>query len=135
MLRVLGHDCDGEEIEEFRILRAPFSMEIESWDEEPDVDPRFYCAVVGIDNKPYLISVYDDYNSTYIRKYEKIPEADNIPIRIKDIGKSENYEVAINGITRDAWFYDRDREKIRKTLNKYLSNKINIKNKDDDFER
>lgn len=56
-----------------------------------------------------MISSYDEYNSKYIRKYEKIPENERIPIRIKDIGQCEKYEVARDGITLNEWFYDRDR--------------------------
>ena len=42
MGEVLGFDCDGYEIVEFRILRFPFSADIENWDEEVGVDPSFY---------------------------------------------------------------------------------------------
>lgn len=93
MERVIGYDCDGEEIEEFRILRFPFSSEIEDWNEEPNIDPRFYCAVVGFDNSAHLISVYDDYNTEYIRKFEKICENEEVPTVVKNINECKNYEV------------------------------------------
>ena len=70
MDEVLGFDCDGYEIEEFRILRFPFSADIENWDEEVGVDPRFYCIVKRDNGENVLVSVYDDYLSRYIRRYE-----------------------------------------------------------------
>ena len=36
MSEVLAYDCDGNEIEEFRVLRFPFSEEIDNWDEDPE---------------------------------------------------------------------------------------------------
>ena len=60
MDEVLGFDCDGYEIEEFRILRFPFSADIENWDEEVGVDPRFYCIVKrDIDIWLYCIAGFD----------------------------------------------------------------------------
>ena len=69
---VLGYDCDGNEIKEFRILRFPFSADIENWDEESKIDPRFYCLVRSSNGETLAISVYDDYNCEQIRKYEKL---------------------------------------------------------------
>ena len=113
--KILAYDCDGEEVEEFRILRYPFSAEVENWEEEPNVEPRFYCAITGENGKNYLISVYDDYHTEAIRKFEKIKE-DKIPTKVKSINEDTNNEVAINGITGSGWYYDRDKETLKKEL-------------------
>lgn len=117
---VLGYDCDGEEIEEFRILRFPFSAYIENWEEEPGVDPRFYCPVRANDGKSYLISVYDDWFHEQIRKYEKLGKSEIIPIKIKSIEEAKHYEVAFNGITKAEWYYDRDRKALKEKLEMLL---------------
>lgn len=119
MSEILAYDCDGNEIEEFRILRFPFSSNIENWNEEPNIDPRFYCAIKGSDNKSYLISAYDEYNANAIRNYEKIEKTHPIPIKIKTIDEASNYEVAFDGITGMPWYYDRDRSKVREKLDNY----------------
>lgn len=113
---VLGYDCDGEEIEEYRILRFPFSAYIENLEEEPGVDPRFYCPVRTNDGKSYLISVYDDWFCNRIRRYEKIGETEGIPIKIKNIEEAVHYEVAFDGITKKEWYYDRDRDDLKEKL-------------------
>lgn len=94
MEKVLGYDCDGREIYEYRILRSIFSNDIDIEDLE-DADPRMYCAVVANDGKAYAISVFDWWNKALIRKRENIKENEEIPIIIKSIDEMENYELAM----------------------------------------
>lgn len=110
---VLGYDCDDNEIEEFRVLRYPLSAEIENFDNEPNIDPRFYCLIRCSNGNIYGISIYDDYNSENIRKFENISKNDKIPKLIKSVSEMSYYEVAFSGITGDAWYYDRDRKKLK----------------------
>lgn len=126
MDNVLGYDCDGNEIEEYRILRYPFSADIENWDDEPNVDPRFYCAVRIANGSSVAVSVYDDYHSKYIRRYESIPKDEEIPTIIKSIEDMQGYEVAFDGITRREWFYTRDKKELFEIANTY-NNKVKIK--------
>lgn len=37
---ILGYYCDNNEIREFRVLRYPFSQEIESFDDEEKNNPK-----------------------------------------------------------------------------------------------
>lgn len=111
---VLGYDCDGNEINEFRILRFPFSENIENWDEEPEVDSRFYCLIISSTGETLAVSVYDDWSHNHIRKREDIDVNDPVPMIIKPVSEMECYEVAFNGITGDAWYYDRNKEELRK---------------------
>jgi len=119
---VLGYDCDNNEIEEFRVLRFPFSADIENWDEECDVDPRFYCLVRSSNGEVYGISVYDDWFSNYIRRYEQLDDKDYVPPLIKSVSEMSYYEVAFSGITGLPWYYDRDRDMLRKQLDDILLN-------------
>jgi len=135
MDEVLGYDCDGEEVEEFRVLRFPFSDMVDNWEEVPNVDPRFYCAIRAKNNQAYLISVYDDYNKEAIRRYENIDKTEQIPTIIKDITEAEKYEVSFDGITSKCWYYDRDRNAIKKELELLVKNKENKKVIDTDEER
>ena len=113
---LLGYDCDGNQINEFRILRFPFSANIENWDEEQNIDPRFYCLVKSSNGETFAVSVYDDYNREHIRKYEKLNETDKIPMLIKPVSEMSGYEVAYSGITGEEWYYDRDKEELRKKI-------------------
>lgn len=113
---VLGYDCDGNEISEFRILRFPFSADIENWDEVPNVDPRLYCLVRSSTGEVFALSVYDDFDSNYIRKFEQLDDTDEVPMLVKPASEMSYYEVAFSGITRDEWYYDRDRNELRKKL-------------------
>ena len=126
MDEVLEYDCDGEEVEEYRILRFPFSDTVDDWKEVPNVDPRFYCAIKSKNNQVYLISVYDDYNRDAIRIYEGIDKTEQIPTIIRDIKEARNYEVAFDGITSRCWYYDRDRNAIKKELELLVKNKKTI---------
>ena len=124
---ILGYDCDMNEIEEFRVLRFPFSDCIEDFDLEPLVDPRFYCLVRSSNGQVYGISIYDDYNREYIRKYEGIPKGKEIPVIIKTIEELSCYEVAFSGITDKPWYYDRDTNELRKELDNILGVKKKVK--------
>ena len=130
MDEVLGFDCDGYEIEEFRILRFPFSADIENWDEEVGVDPRFYCIVKRDNGENVLVSVYDDYLSRYIRRYENISIDEKIPMLIKDVSYASSLEVAYSGIDGSKWFYDRNRSLLKKEVESNLSGKRLIKVKE-----
>ena len=111
---ILGYDCDGNEIEEYRILRFPFSDSIEDWEIEPNVDPRIYCAIKGSDGEYYAVSAYDHWNTKYIRRYENLKEDEPVPMRVLPISAMENYEVAYSGVTGNYWYYEFDREKLKR---------------------
>lgn len=119
---ILGYDCDGNEINEFRVLRFPDSAEIENWEKEPNIDPRFYCLVKNSNGEIYAISIYDDYNKEYIIKYEN-RNSNEVPTIIKTVGEMRYYEVAFSGISGNAWYYDRDREKLRQKLDDIIKEK------------
>ncbi|MBO4292898.1 MAG: hypothetical protein J5881_00700 [Clostridia bacterium] len=136
MEKVLGYDCDGREIYEYRILRAIFSNDIDIEDLE-DADPRMYCAVVANDGKAYAISVFDWWNKALIRKRENIKENEEIPIIIKSIDEMKNYELAMCDGGEKEFYYDFDRNKLKTQLNTAL-NKDKVINKnigDDSYER
>ena len=136
MEKVLGYDCDGREIYEYRILRAIFSNDIDIEDLE-DADPRMYCAVVANDGKAYAISVFDWWNKALIRKRENIKENEVIPIIIKSIDEMKNYELAMCDGDEKEFYYDFDRNKLKTQLNTAL-NKDKVINKnigDDSYER
>ena len=120
MDNVLGYDCDGREIYEYRILRAIWSNDIDI-DELEDADPRQYCAIIGFDGNPYTISVYDWWNEDLIRKRENIKENEDIPIIVKPISEMENYELA--ECSNGAFYYDLDRDKLKKQLNGIINEK------------
>lgn len=136
MEKVLGYDCDGREIYEYRILRAIFSNDIDIEDLE-DADPRMYCAVVANDGKAYAISVFDWWNKALIRKRENIKENKEIPLIIKTIDEMKNYELAMCDGGEKEFYYDFDRNKLKTQLNTAL-NKDKVINKnigDDSYER
>lgn len=118
----LGYDCDDNEIEEFRVLRYVFSADVENWCEECNIDPRFYCLVRNSNGEVYGISIYDDWQRDYIRKYENLGINDDIPVLIKSTLELSYYEVAFSGITGLPWYYDRDRDMLRKQLDDILLN-------------
>ena len=68
---ILGYDCDGNEIYEYRVLRAIWSNDIDIKKLE-DADPRQYCAITADDGNVYAISVYYWRNKDLNRKREKI---------------------------------------------------------------
>lgn len=120
---VLGYDCDGADIDEYRILRAIWSNDIDIKD--LDADPRQYCAVVGDDGIAYAISVYDWWNRDLIRKRENINEDEEIPIIVKPIKEMENYEVGYC-CTGDL-YYEFNRKELKEILNSILNNSHNKK--------
>ena len=121
---ILGHDCDGNEIDEYRILRAIWSNDIDI-NELEGADPRQYCAIVGEDGKAYAISVYDWWNKDLIRKRENISDDEEIPVIIKPIEDMENYEVAIFNGTM--FYYDLDHIELKKQLNSILKEEYKSK--------
>ena len=120
---VLGYDCDGATIDEYRILRAIWSNDIEI--EDLDADPRQYCAVVGDDDVAYAISVYDWWNRNLIRKRENINEDEEIPIIVKPISEMENYEVGY--CCTGELYYEFNRKELKEILNSILNNSHNKK--------
>ena len=126
MCDCLGYDCDGNEIYEYRVLRAIWSNDIDI-EELEDADPRQYCAIIGSNGKAYAISVYDWWNEKLIRKRESIIEED-IPLIVKPIEEMENYEVATCNGGEDAFYYSLDRNELKDKLNSIL-NKTNKQKK------
>ena len=115
---ILGYDCDGSEIYEYRILRAIWSNDIDIKDLE-DADPRQYCAIISDDGVAYAISVYDWWNSDLIRKKEEIRETEEIPIVVKPINEMVNYEVAT--CSEGDFYYSLNRNELKKKLNEILN--------------
>ena len=111
---ILGYDCDGKEIYEYRILRAIWSNDVDI-KELDNADPRQYCAVIADDGNAYAISVYDWWNEDLIKKRENIDLNEDIPIIVKPIIEMENYEVA--ECSDGEFYYDLNREELKKKLN------------------
>ena len=118
---ILGYDCDGNEIYEYRILRAIWSNDIDI-KELKDADPRQYCAIYADDGKAYAISVYDWWNKDLIRKRENIVNDEEIPVIIKPIEEMVNYEVATCNGNDFSFYYSLDRNEIKRKLNNILKN-------------
>ena len=130
MNEVLGYDCDGNEIYEYRILRAIWSNDIDIKDLK-DADPRQYCAIVSDDGTAYAISVYDWWHKDLIRKRENISDDEEIPIIVKPIEEMVNYEVAIcsdDGFSCGEFCYsmnESSRNELKEKLNSILKNNHN----------
>ena len=122
---ILGYDCDGVEIDEYRVLRAIWSNLIDIKLLE-GADPRQYCALVADDGKAYAISVYDWHDKEAIRKYEGLKDGEEIPVIIKPIEEMENYEVAVCNGGEDAFYYDLDRIELKKELNRLVRKNRNV---------
>ena len=120
---ILGYDCDGNDIYEYRVLRAIWSNDIDI-EKLEDADPRQYCAIKANDGNAYAISVYDWWNKDLIRKREGIAPGEAIPIIVKPINEMENYEVATCNGGEDAFYYSLDRNELKDKLNSIL-NKTN----------
>ena len=114
---ILGYDCDGREIYEYRVLRAIWSNDIDI-EELEDADPRQYCAVVAEDGKAYAISVYDSWRYPLIRKRENIDSSEEVPVIVKPISEMVNYELA--ECYDGELYYDFDRNKLKKQLNSII---------------
>ena len=121
---ILGYDCDGKEIYEFRILRAIWSNDIDI-NELEGADPRQYCALKASDGNSYAISVFDNWNKDLIRKRENINLDDNIPTIIKPIEEMENYEVA--ECSEGEFYYEFDRGELKNKLSNLLKENNNKK--------
>ena len=132
MEKVLGYDCDGREIYEYRILRAIFSNDIDI-EELEDADPRMYCAVIGNDGKAYAISVLDWWHKDLIIKREKLNEDKEIPVIVKPIKEMENYELAMSDGGKEEFYYDFNRNELKDRLNNIIkNNKSQNKSMEDD---
>ena len=121
MNNILGYDCDGTPIYEYRILRGIWTNAIDI-SKLPNTDPRIYCAIYGNDNKAYAISVHDTWLEKEIRAMENLPEDEAIPTIIKPISEMINYEVSIersSGVAKE-WYYEFDREELKRKLNTLL---------------
>ena len=116
---VLGYDCDGKEIYEYRILRAIWSNDIDI-EKLENADPRQYCALVASDGNFYAISVYDFWNKDLIRKRENIAQDEDIPVIVKPISEMQNYELA--ECSEGEFYYTLDRDKLKMQLNSILEN-------------
>ena len=120
MSNVLGYDCDGNEIYEYRVLRAIWSNDIDIKELE-DADPRLYCALVANDGNAYAISVYDWWSQDLIRKKENIKKDEEIPLVVKPISEMESYEVALCNDSEEEFYYDLDRKELKRHLHIALS--------------
>jgi len=117
---VLAYDCDGNEVKEFRILRFPFSADIQDWDEEPCVDPRLYCLVTCSNGQTFAVSVYHEFYDEEIRKHEQININADVPMLIKPVSRLACYEVAFSGINNSEWYYDKNRDELRERVEQSL---------------
>jgi len=120
MSDILGYDCDGNEIYEYRILRAIWSNDIDIKDLDGS-DPRQYCAVVADDSNAYAISVYDWWNKDLIIQRENRKSDDEIPVIIKPISEMVNYECAVDSYAKE-FNYDLNRKELKEQLNIFLKN-------------
>ena len=114
---ILGYDCDGKEIYEYRVLRAIWSNDIDI-EELEDADPRQYCALVAEDGKAYAISVYDWWRISLIRERENIDPSEEVSVVVKPISDMVNYELA--ECSDGELYYDFDRDKLKEQLNSFL---------------
>ena len=117
MYDILGYDCDGKEIYEYRILRVIWSNDVDI-KELDNADPRQYCAVIADDGNAYAISVYDWWNEDLIKKRENIDLNEDIPIIVKPISEMQNYEVAFTGDKEMS--YDLNRDNLKRELNSII---------------
>lgn len=126
---ILGLDCNGNAIDEFRVLKAKWANDIDIKDLKTS-DPRQYCAVKAEDGKAYAISVFDWWSMKLIRERENRSFDEDIPVVVKPIEEMENYELALNTYQSE-FYYNFDREKLKETLNKIVKemnkNKVKVK--------
>ncbi len=114
---ILGYDCDGCEIYEYRILRAMFSNDIDI-EELEDADPREYCAIRGDDGIAYAISVHPYTNRSLIKKRENIGEYEDVPVIVKPLHEMEGYEVAF--CSEGEYYYEIDGNELKEQLESIL---------------
>ncbi len=127
-MRVLGYDCDGNELEEFDIIRPIWFSETD-FDIATDVNPRQYCVVVGEDGKSYLMSVLDHWYKKQINKFEGREEFDKVPIKILPIERACEFEIGYDS-DENRFTYPFDRNKLIETLNGELRKKRFVPGKD-----
>ena len=108
---ILGYDCDGCEIYEYRILRTMFLEELE------DADPREYCAIRG--GIAYAISVHPYTNRSLIKKRENIGEYEDVPVIVKPLNEMKGYEVAY--CCKGEYYYEFDRNILKRQLRSILN--------------
>ena len=121
---ILGYDCDGSEIYEYRILRAMFSNDINIKDLE-GVDPREYCAIRGEDGIAYAISVHPYTNRSLIKKRESIGEYEDVPVIVKPLNEMEGYEVAY--CSEGEYYYEIDDNELKEQLESILKQPSKVK--------
>ena len=120
MPEILGYDCDGRELYEFDIIRTIWYSDID-FEKETNTDPRHYCIVKTSAGTPYLISVYDHWNKKAINRFEGRNLNSDVPIKIKPIAESVNYEVAFD-CHGSCLSIEKESEKVK--LVKNLSKKL-----------
>lgn len=127
-MKVLGYDCDGNELEEFDIVRPIWFSDI-NFEENTDVNPRQYCVVVGEDGKTYLMSVLDHWYKKQINKFEGRDEFSSVPIKILPIEQACEFEIGYDS-DNNRFTYPFDRDKLVRTLNGELRKKRLVPGKD-----
>lgn len=129
MNEILGRDCNGNEIDEFRVLRAKWTNEIDIEDLK-FADPRQYCAVKADDGQAYAISVFDWWSMKLIRERENRAFDEDIPVVVKPLEEMTDYELALNSYQAEI-YYNFDREKLKNQLNEIVKemnkNKVKVK--------
>ena len=120
-MRVLGYDCDGNELEEFDIIRPIWFSETD-FDKATDVNPRQYCVVVGEDGKTYLMSVLDHWYKKQINRFEGRDEFEKVPIKILPIQQACEFEIGYDS-DENRFTYPFDKNKLIETLNGELLKK------------
>ena len=112
-------DCDGNELEEFTIIRTPFYADI-NFEEDPNIEARQY-AVVEVDNEPYLVSVYDWWNKKVINIQEGREQLSDVPRKVLPGRMSENYETAYSS-EQDIFKLDNDimQEECKQLVKRYI---------------
>ncbi len=118
MMKILGYDCDGNELEEYQIVRCIFYADTD-FNENKEADPRQYAVVQGIDGKGYLISVLDHWHKKAINRFEGRHEYAPIPIKIMPISEACHYELAFDGDGKP-FKYPFDRAMLTLQLNKQV---------------
>lgn len=130
---ILGLDIDGNLVEEFMILRAPFWDCVENWDTVPDIDPRMYTLVRASDGEIYLMSVYDNWQIKQIANYENyksdstsfldmVESKLEVHTIVENGNRSRDYELACNS-DGEHWYYEGNKEELRQKLDRILKNK------------
>lgn len=121
MTEILGYDCDGQQLYEFDIIRAIWYSVID-FEKETNIDPRHYCIVKTSAGTPYLISVYDHWNKNVINRFEGRSLDSGVPIKIRQIAETVNYEVAVDCYGNRLSIEEKSKKvELEKTLAKKLA--------------